>query len=123
MYGIMDKELFIRARGQDTQLVTKAAKEAAQEFQKNAGFAVETDIDRDSPLPPDRFHLFVRSKHSAGGVVLLGHGGKIEMDNTLEERLTLLESASLPKLRASIFGYLFSMRSNPRQSESRKFFD
>jgi len=41
---------------------------------------------------------------SAGGIILLGNGGKIELDNTLEERLTLLESASLPKLRASIFG-------------------
>jgi vacuolar-type H+-ATPase subunit E/Vma4 len=41
---------------------------------------------------------------SDGGVVVLGHGGKIEYDNTLEERLKLLESAALPKIRASIFG-------------------
>jgi V-type H+-transporting ATPase subunit E len=44
---------------------------------------------------------------------MLGNGGKIEFDDTLEERLKLLESASLPKLRAAIFG----------QSASRKFFD
>jgi V-type H+-transporting ATPase subunit E len=43
---------------------------------------------------------------SAGGVIILGHGGRIEFDNTLEERLKLLESASLPKIRASIFAYL-----------------
>jgi vacuolar-type H+-ATPase subunit E/Vma4 len=43
---------------------------------------------------------------SAGGVVVLGHGGKIELDNTFEERLKLLESSSLPKIRASIFGYV-----------------
>jgi len=42
---------------------------------------------------------------SAGGVVILGHGGKIEFDNTLEQRLTLLETSSLPKMRMSIFGY------------------
>jgi len=36
--------------------------------------------------------------------VVLGHGGKIEYDDTLEERLKLLESAALPKIRASIFG-------------------
>ena len=46
----------------------------------------------------------VRLTFSAGGVVVLGHGGKIEYDNTLEERLKLLESAALPKIRASIFG-------------------
>lgn len=42
---------------------------------------------------------------SAGGVIVLGHGGKIEFDNTLEERLKLLETAALPKIRASIFGF------------------
>jgi vacuolar-type H+-ATPase subunit E/Vma4 len=46
------------------------------------------------------------SDGSAGGVVVLGHGGKVEHDNTLEERLKLLESSSLPKMRASIFGSL-----------------
>jgi hypothetical protein len=44
-------------------------------------------------------------KNSAGGIIVLGHGGKIELDNTLEERLKLLETQSLPKIRASIFGY------------------
>ena len=50
----MDKELFIRARKQDNELVEKAAREAAAEFQKTAGFPVETEIDSESPLPPDR---------------------------------------------------------------------
>lgn len=49
-----------------------------------------------------------RSKStSAGGVIVLGHGGRIELDNTLEERLKLLETSSLPKIRASIFGCVF----------------
>lgn len=50
----MDKELFIRARKQDVKLVEKAAKEAAAEFEKTAGYTVETEIDTDSPLGPDR---------------------------------------------------------------------
>jgi V-type H+-transporting ATPase subunit E len=49
------------------------------------------------------------SDRSVGGVIVLGHGGKIEFDNTLEERLKLLESQSLPKIRASIFGYVTSI--------------
>lgn len=48
----------------------------------------------------------LRVDGSTGGVTILGHGGRIQYDNTLEERLKLLESASLPKLRASIFGYV-----------------
>jgi V-type H+-transporting ATPase subunit E len=46
----------------------------------------------------------VETHVSAGGVVVLGYGGKIEFDNTLEERLQLLETTSLPKIRATIFG-------------------
>jgi hypothetical protein len=51
----MEKELFIRARKTDVELVEKAAKDAAVEFEKNAGFAVETEIDADSPLGEDRY--------------------------------------------------------------------
>ena len=46
------------------------------------------------------------TEDSVGGVVVLGHAGKIEFDNTLEERLKLLETVSLPKIRATIFGYV-----------------
>jgi hypothetical protein len=54
MYALMDKELFIRARKADTELVEKAAKEAAAEFEKNAGYIVEIEIDKDLPLGDDR---------------------------------------------------------------------
>lgn len=58
MYALMDSELFIRCRKADTDVVEKAAKEAAAEFEKQAGFAVETEIDSDIPLPADRFPIF-----------------------------------------------------------------
>src|ERR1700686_2845209 len=105
MYALMDRELFIRARKQDVELVEKAAKEAPEEFEKNAGYAVETEIDTDSPLGADRLGVVWYADDSVGGVVLLGHGGKIEYDDTLEERLKLLETAALPNIRATIFGY------------------
>jgi V-type H+-transporting ATPase subunit E len=57
-------------------------------------------------------------------VVIIGHGGKIEFDNTLEERLRLLESAALPNIRASIFGYIANIDDlMSSQNEARKFFD
>lgn len=58
MYALMDSELFIRCRKADTDVVEKAAKEAAAEFEKQAGFAVETEIDSDIPLPAERFPIF-----------------------------------------------------------------
>lgn len=44
------------------------------------------------------------NKDSAGGVVLSGHGGKITINNTLDERLRLLEDRMLPEIRLDLFG-------------------
>ena len=50
----MEKAVFIRARKVDNELVEKAATEAAAEFEKTAGFAIETEIDIDNPLGAER---------------------------------------------------------------------
>ena len=58
MYALMEREVFIRARKADNELVEKAAKVAAAEFKKNAGFTVETEIDTDNPLGAERYRRF-----------------------------------------------------------------
>ena len=50
---------------------------------------------------------------SAGGVVIIGGGGKIEINNTIDARLGLLKENALPAVRETLFG------KNP----NRKFFD
>lgn len=50
---------------------------------------------------------------SAGGITILNGNGKIEIDNTFEARLRLLEDSALPAVRKTLFGV------NP----NRKFFD
>lgn len=55
MYALMEKELFIRARKADAEIVEKAAKDAAAEFGKAAGFPIETEIDLDRPLGAERY--------------------------------------------------------------------
>ena len=49
----------------------------------------------------------------AGGVVIVGGNGKIEINNTLEERLKLLETDALPMIRTTLFG----------KNKNRKFYD
>lgn len=44
---------------------------------------------------------------------IIGGNGKISIDNTLEQRLKLLESEALPAVRTTVFG------PNP----NRKFYD
>jgi V-type H+-transporting ATPase subunit E len=41
---------------------------------------------------------------SAGGVSIIGGGGKIDIDNTFETRLKLLETSALPAVREALFG-------------------
>lgn len=53
------------------------------------------------------------TRFSAGGVVVIGGQGKIEINETFEERLRLLEIDSLPAVRETLFG----------KNENRRFFD
>ena len=49
----------------------------------------------------------------SGGVSIVGGNGKIDINNTLDERLRLLESDALPMVRESLFG----------KNENRRFHD
>lgn len=53
------------------------------------------------------------TKQRAGGVSIVGTGGKIDINNTLEERLRLLETDALPSIRVTLFG----------ENQNRKFRD
>lgn len=50
---------------------------------------------------------------SAGGVIIIGGQGKIEINDTFEERLRLLEIDALPAVRETLFG----------KNENRRFYD
>jgi V-type H+-transporting ATPase subunit E len=41
---------------------------------------------------------------SAGGAIIVGTGGRIDINNTFEERLRLLETQALPSIRVTLFG-------------------
>jgi len=53
------------------------------------------------------------TKYSAGGVSIIGGGGKIDINNTLDERLRLLETDALPSIRRTLFG----------ENQNRRFHD
>jgi V-type H+-transporting ATPase subunit E len=56
---------------------------------------------------------FANPCHSAGGLSIVGGGGKIDINNTFEERLKLLETNALPAVRLTLFG----------KNENRKFYE
>jgi len=51
--------------------------------------------------------------YSSGGVAIVGGAGKIEINNTFDERLILLQENALPAIRLTLFG----------KNENRKFYE
>ncbi|KAF5535237.1 v-type proton ATPase subunit E [Fusarium napiforme] len=102
-YALDEPELQVRARKKDYDVVKKAIEEAAKEFKKELGKDIAAKIQEDDPLP----------EGIAGGVVVISGSGKIDIDNTFEARLRLLEESAAPAVREALFG------KNP----NRKFFD
>ncbi|KAH0529115.1 hypothetical protein TsFJ059_003902 [Trichoderma semiorbis] len=102
-YAMNEPELQLRAKKSDYDAVKKAIEEAAKEYKKEAGQDVTATIDEANPLDDG----------IAGGVIILGGKGKIDIDNTLEARLQLLEHAAAPAVRENLFG------KNP----NRKYYD
>ncbi|OJJ43138.1 hypothetical protein ASPZODRAFT_146429 [Penicilliopsis zonata CBS 506.65] len=103
LYALNEDKIAVRARKKDYEAVRAAIVEAATEFKDHVGREVVVEIDESEPLPED----------SAGGVSILGSQGKIEINNTFEERLRLLEIDALPAVRETLFG----------KNVNRKFYD
>jgi len=103
LYDLNEDKVAIQARGKDYGVVKQAIEEAKLEFKDTVGRDITVEIDEKNPLP----------EGLAGGVVIVGGGGKIDINNTFEERLRLLEIDALPTVRETLFG----------KNVNRKFFD
>ncbi|KAI1475199.1 ATPase, V1/A1 complex, subunit E [Daldinia eschscholtzii] len=103
LYALEEKEVQVRARKADYDVLNEAIKEAEGEYKSNMDKETKVTIDKENPLPEE----------SSGGLVIVGGQGKIEINNTFEERLQLLQSSGLPAVRETLFG------KNP----NRKFYD
>ncbi|CAP68059.1 uncharacterized protein PODANS_1_19250 [Podospora anserina S mat+] len=102
-YAMNEPELQIRARKADYELVKNAIEKAEGEYKEKTGREVKATIDEENEV----------AEGSAGGVIIVGGNGKIDIDNTLEARLDLLKESALPAMRKALFG----------ENPNRKFFD
>ncbi|KAG8671464.1 V-ATPase V1 sector subunit E [Fusarium poae] len=93
-YALNEPELQVRARRKDYDVVKKAIEEAAKDFKKELGKDITAKIQEDDPLP----------EGIAGGVFIISGSGKIDIDNTFEARLKLLEESAAPAVREALFG-------------------
>ncbi|KAH9884862.1 ATPase, V1/A1 complex, subunit E [Xylariomycetidae sp. FL2044] len=103
LYALSESEVQARGRKADIAVLKDAAADAEKEYKKETGQDIKVSIDEENPLPEE----------STGGVIIVGGQGKIEINNTFDERLQLLKDSALPAVRKTLFG------ANP----NRKFFD
>jgi len=102
-YALSESEIAIKAREADRDLAKKAANGATKAYKEKTGRDINITVDdRDSV-----------SAGSAGGVFIVGGNGRIDINNTLEERLNILQEEALPAVRQTLFG----------PSQNRKFYD
>ncbi|PUU74324.1 ATPase, V1/A1 complex, subunit E [Tuber borchii] len=99
VYALNEKDVSIRVREKDLGVVKRAVEKAKGEYKGE----LRVEIEEGNWLPAE----------GHGGIYMISGSGKISINNTLEERLKLLEAEALPSVRASVFG----------QNPSRKFYD
>ncbi|KAL8735455.1 MAG: hypothetical protein Q9181_002819 [Wetmoreana brouardii] len=104
LYALNEDKVAVRARKEDYDVVKKAIESAKAEYKKTMnGREVQVQLDDKNPQP----------EGCSGGVSIVGTGGKVDINNTLDERLKMLETEALPMARTSLFG----------KNENRRFQD
>ncbi|KAF7324775.1 Vacuolar ATP synthase subunit E [Mycena kentingensis (nom. inval.)] len=98
---VYESSVTIHCRSRDVELAQQAASGAAATFKELSGNDIKFEV------------AGTLSDDSAGGVKLVSGSKRITLDNTLDERLRLLEDRMLPEIRVELFG----------QNPNRKFFN
>ncbi|PLW09289.1 hypothetical protein PCANC_09788 [Puccinia coronata f. sp. avenae] len=92
LFSLMAKDIVVSVRPQDRSLAEGAISQAIDQFKKEAKINCTHTINEDLP------------KDSKGGVVVWGFHSRIKVDNTLDQRLRLLEEKMLPEIRTTLYG-------------------
>lgn len=97
---LMEPNVTVYSRPGDVQIVEQAVSSAKTTYKDISGRDIEVQVEGSLP------------KDCAGGVRLMAAGSRITVDNTLDQRLKLLEEKMLPEIRHELFGI----------NENRKFY-
>ncbi|OJT01764.1 V-type proton ATPase subunit E [Trametes pubescens] len=90
--SLLEPDVTVYAREKDVKLVQQAVDSASKQFNEISGRTVKATVEGSL------------SNDIAGGVKLVSGTERITLDNTLDERLRLLEDRMLPEIRADLFG-------------------
>ncbi|VEN58369.1 unnamed protein product [Callosobruchus maculatus] len=94
LYQLFEKDITVRVRPQDRDLVKSIIPTVAAKYKDVTGKEVNIKID-------DESHL---SQETTGGIELLTLKNKVKINNTLEARLDLIAQQLIPQIRTALFG-------------------
>ncbi|PCH37099.1 vacuolar H+ ATPase E1 [Wolfiporia cocos MD-104 SS10] len=89
---LLESEVTVHAREVDVEIVERAVEGAKSQYTEVSGREVNVSVQGSL------------SNDIAGGVKLVSGNQRITLDNTLDERLRLLEDRMLPEIRNNLFG-------------------
>ncbi|KAI0725309.1 ATPase V1/A1 complex subunit E [Fomitopsis betulina] len=89
---LLEPEVTVHVRAVDVEIAQRAGEGAAKQYNEISGRTVVVSVEE------------TLSKDLAGGVKLVSGTSRITLDNTLDERLRLLEDRMLPEIRNNLFG-------------------
>ncbi|KAJ8032005.1 V-type proton ATPase subunit E [Holothuria leucospilota] len=92
-FQLLEKNVVVRCREADVDLVKERLGDAVKQFKDTAKIDLNVKVDTDY-LPAD----------ISGGVELSARNGKIKVLNTLESRLDMISQQMQPKVREMLFG-------------------
>ncbi|KAI0653878.1 ATPase V1/A1 complex subunit E [Cubamyces menziesii] len=95
--SLLEPDVTVHARPKDVGQVQRAIDGATRQYTEISGRTVSATVK--GSLSDDILCTF-----SAGGVKLVSGNERITLDNTLDERLRLLEDRMLPEIRTDLFG-------------------
>ncbi|KAF8954805.1 ATPase V1/A1 complex subunit E [Flammula alnicola] len=90
---LLEPKVTIFSRKSDVDIVKQAAATATKAYKEISGRDIEFEVQGT-----------ISDDASQGGVKLVSGTGRITLDNTMEERLRLLEDKMLPEIRQDLFG-------------------
>ncbi|PSR78036.1 hypothetical protein PHLCEN_2v7599 [Hermanssonia centrifuga] len=94
--SLLEPEVTVHTREKDVEIAERAVENAKNVYTEISGRTVKTSVN--GSLSNDL------QRCSAGGVTLISGSNRITIDNTLDERLRLLEDRMLPEIRFDLFG-------------------
>ncbi|CAH0548160.1 unnamed protein product [Brassicogethes aeneus] len=94
LFQLFEKNVIVRVRPQDRQLVQSILPNVATKYRDATTKEVSLKIDEDNQL----------SQETTGGIELLTRNNKIKINNTLEARLELISQQLVPQVRTALFG-------------------